>query len=133
MSGESVLKIYEEICQNKICSTFLQLHSEYKSTYRWHEFTPKSSSSDIVKKQPKIGTLKERPNFPTNLAHFAFLLVLVDDFLSFSRKKKHPDLAYKSHELFDVSLAPPFPTRVSQAHLARTKALEFAQTKDLFI
>ena len=31
--------------------------------------------------------------------------------MSFSRKKKHPDLAYRSHELFDAALAPPFPTR----------------------
>ncbi len=31
--------------------------------------------------------------------------------MSFSRKKKHPDLAYRSHEFFDSALAPPFPTR----------------------
>ena len=39
---------------------------------------------------------------------------LPDDFLSFSRKKKHPHLAHRSHEFFDASLAPPFPTRTSQ-------------------
>ena len=40
-----------------------------------------------------------------------------DDFLSFSRKKKHPHLAHRSHEFFDASLAPPFPTRTSQRQL----------------
>ena len=29
------------------------------------------------------------------------------------RKKKHPDVAYKSHEFFDMSLAPGFPHRSS--------------------
>eukprot|EP00095_Tigriopus_kingsejongensis_P008521 maker-scaffold81_size397536-snap-gene-0.16 protein:Tk08521 transcript:maker-scaffold81_size397536-snap-gene-0.16-mRNA-1 annotation:"IP15232p" len=67
-----------------------KLHSEYKSTYRWHEFKPNSGDIVVVRKppQPKL-----------------------DDFLTFSRKKKHPDVAYKSHEFFDASLAPPFPTR----------------------
>ncbi|TRY70993.1 hypothetical protein TCAL_02422 [Tigriopus californicus] len=69
---------------------FFQLHSEYKSTYRWHEFKPNSGEVVVVRKppQPKL-----------------------DDFLTFSRKKKHPDQAYRSHEFFDASLAPPFPTR----------------------
>ena len=40
-----------------------------------------------------------------------------DDFLSFSRKKKNPQLAHRSHEFFDASLAPPFPTRSSQRQL----------------
>jgi hypothetical protein len=39
-----------------------------------------------------------------------------DDFLSL-RKKKHFEVAYRSHEFFDSSLAPPFPTRSSQQQL----------------
>ena len=35
-----------------------------------------------------------------------------DDF-HFTRKKKHPEVAYRSHEFFDPSLAPAFPTRAS--------------------
>jgi hypothetical protein len=33
------------------------------------------------------------------------------------RKKKHPDVAYKSHEFFDTSLAPGFPVRTSGAEV----------------
>ena len=44
-------------------------------------------------------------------------LTIPDDFLSFSRKKKNPQLAHRSHEFFDASLAPPFPTRSSQRQL----------------
>ena len=32
------------------------------------------------------------------------LLQILDDF-NFSRKKKHPEVAYRSHEFFDTSLA----------------------------
>ena len=35
-----------------------------------------------------------------------------DDF-HFTRKKKHPEIAHRSHEFFDPSLAPAFPTRAS--------------------
>ena len=44
-------------------------------------------------------------------------LAIADDFLSFPRKKKHPEMAHRSHEFFDASLAPPFPTRSSQRQL----------------
>ena len=36
-----------------------------------------------------------------------------DDF-HFPRKKKHPEVAYRSHEFFDPALAPAFPTREDQ-------------------
>jgi len=80
-------------------------YSEYRSTYKWHEFTPNTSASlpaastasasnneVVVKKPPKP---------------------ISDDF-HFARKKKHPELAHRSHEFFDPSLAPPFPTREDQ-------------------
>ena len=44
-------------------------------------------------------------------------MAIPDDFLSFPRKKKHPEMAHRSHEFFDASLAPPFPTRSSQRQL----------------
>ncbi|KAL9890594.1 uncharacterized protein ACN427_009488 isoform 10-T19 [Glossina fuscipes fuscipes] len=59
-----------------------QLHSEYRSTYRWHEFTG-SSRPEVVRRAPApnpsqfVGATNEPP---------------------IPRRKKCPELAYKSHE-----------------------------------
>ena len=53
-----------------------------------------------------------------------FLLFVPGDF-PFMRKKKHPDVAYKSHEFFDVSLAPGFPGRSSGADAVDVRANDF--------
>lgn len=60
-----------------------KLHSEYRSTYRWHEYTPKQNQ--VVRTAPQSVTGSGI------------------DGSEFSRKKKHPDVAYKSHELFDMT------------------------------
>uniref|UniRef100_A0A1A9W1M1 Nuclear protein MDM1 n=1 Tax=Glossina brevipalpis TaxID=37001 RepID=A0A1A9W1M1_9MUSC len=60
----------------------MQLHSEYRSTYRWHEFTG-SSRPEVVRRAPApnpsqfVGATNEPP---------------------IPRRKKCPELAYKSHE-----------------------------------
>jgi len=59
-----------------------KLHSEYRSTYRWHEYTPKQQQ--VVRKPP------------LPISGTAGL-----DGSEFSRKKKHPEVAYKSHDFFD--------------------------------
>ncbi|XP_054746903.1 proteoglycan 4 [Anastrepha obliqua] len=62
--------------------TGTQLHSEYRSTYRWHEFTG-NSRPEVVRRAPApnpsqfIGPTNEPP---------------------LPRRKKCPELAYKSHE-----------------------------------
>ncbi|XP_039231596.1 nucleolar and coiled-body phosphoprotein 1 isoform X4 [Drosophila yakuba] len=59
-----------------------QLHSEYRSTYRWHEFTG-NSRPEVVRRAPApnpsqfVGATNEPP---------------------LPRRKKCPELAYKSHE-----------------------------------
>ncbi|KAH8294900.1 hypothetical protein KR018_004264, partial [Drosophila ironensis] len=59
-----------------------QLHSEYRSTYRWHEFTG-NSRPEVVRRAPApnpsqfVGVTNEPP---------------------LPRRKKCPELAYKSHE-----------------------------------
>ncbi|XP_075145101.1 uncharacterized protein LOC142220076 isoform X2 [Haematobia irritans] len=59
-----------------------KLHSEYRSTYRWHEFTG-NSRPEVVRRAPVpnpsqfVGTTNEPP---------------------LPRRKKCPELAYKSHE-----------------------------------
>merc|ERR1712106_171428 len=60
-----------------------KLHSEYRSTYRWHEYTPKQNQ--VVRTAPQ----------PANGSGI--------DGSEFSRKKKHPDVAYRSHEFFDMT------------------------------
>uniref|UniRef100_A0A1A9VW98 Nuclear protein MDM1 n=1 Tax=Glossina austeni TaxID=7395 RepID=A0A1A9VW98_GLOAU len=63
-------------------SSSKQLHSEYRSTYRWHEFTG-SSRPEVVRRAPApnpsqfVGATNEPP---------------------IPRRKKCPELAYKSHE-----------------------------------
>jgi len=60
-----------------------KLHSEYRSTYRWHEYTPKQQQVVRTPPQPVSGS--------------------GIDGAEFSRKKKHPDVAYRSHEFFDMT------------------------------
>ncbi|KAI8046197.1 hypothetical protein M5D96_002397 [Drosophila gunungcola] len=63
-------------------SVLPQLHSEYRSTYRWHEFTG-NSRPEVVRRAPApnpsqfVGPTNEPP---------------------LPRRKKCPELAYKSHE-----------------------------------
>ena len=52
----------------------------------------------------------------------------VSDDFHFPRKKKHPELAYRSHEFFDPSLAPAFPTRQELSQAAnRERVRKFTQ------
>merc|ERR1712123_209511 len=66
-----------------IVLVFTSLHSEYRSTYRWHEYTPKQNQVVRTAPQPVTGS--------------------GIDGSEFSRKKKHPDVAYRSHEFFDMT------------------------------
>ncbi|XP_022220170.1 uncharacterized protein LOC111072492 isoform X5 [Drosophila obscura] len=59
-----------------------QLHSEYRSTYRWHEFTG-NSRPEVVRRAPAPN--QSQFDGPTNEP-------------SMPRRKKCPELAYKSHE-----------------------------------
>ncbi|SPP84066.1 Hypothetical predicted protein [Drosophila guanche] len=59
-----------------------KLHSEYRSTYRWHEFTG-NSRPEVVRRAPAPN--QSQFDGPTNEP-------------SMPRRKKCPELAYKSHE-----------------------------------
>jgi len=62
-----------------------KLHSEYRSTYRWHEYTPKSQQSTVVRTAPTPQPLTS------------------SDGSEFSRgRKKAPDVAYRCHDLFEA-------------------------------
>ncbi|XP_046407147.1 proteoglycan 4-like isoform X3 [Ischnura elegans] len=67
-----------------------KLHSEYRSTYRWHEYT--GPRQEVIRRPPQPvaaaagsggGGLLLEPALP--------------------RKKKHPELAYKTHEFLAMS------------------------------
>lgn len=107
---------------------FQQLHSEYRSTYRWHEFTG-NSRPEVVRRAPAPNPSQFVGVYPYNrislfaktliywpviwLCHGDWLIVIcnLSPFLSFPgcpagptnepplpRRKKCPELAYKSHE-----------------------------------
>jgi len=63
-----------------------KLHSEYRSTYRWHEYTPRQQQ--VVSRPPQP-------------LHGAVMSAGGIDGSDFSRRKKHPDLAYRAHQIFD--------------------------------
>ena len=79
-----------------------QLHSEYRSTYRWHEYTPKQAGA-VVRTAP----IPQQPlssSGTSSLTSSALSLDLViSDGSEFSRgRKKAPDVAYKCHEFFEA-------------------------------
>ena len=49
------------------------------------------------------------------------------------RKKKHPDVAYKSHEFFDMSLAPGYPHRSSGSDAVDSRTEVSFYSKGSFI
>lgn len=67
-----------------------KLHSEYRSTYRWHQYTPKQNQ--VVRRPPQ----------PIN----GTVMSAGIDGSDFSRRKKHPDLAHRTNDLFEVSPRP---------------------------
>ncbi|KAJ0171039.1 hypothetical protein K1T71_013238 [Dendrolimus kikuchii] len=65
-----------------------KLHSEYRSTYRWHEHKEQQQHQGVVK-QPA-------PTPPTALAIPRGAMEP-----ALPRRKKYPGVAYKTNELFD--------------------------------
>ncbi|XP_036329562.1 mucin-19 isoform X2 [Rhagoletis pomonella] len=63
-----------------------KLHSEYRSTYRWHEFTG-NSRPEVVRRAPA-----------PNPSQFIASLTGPTNEPPLPRRKKCPELAYKSHE-----------------------------------
>ncbi|KAJ8950391.1 hypothetical protein NQ314_007931 [Rhamnusium bicolor] len=82
-----------------LCIFFsLQLHSEYRSTYRWHEYT--GPRQEVVRRPPQAVAEKANDIQQTSRNND-------EDFQSDSlpklepampRRKKYPDLAYRHHE-----------------------------------
>ncbi|XP_070528335.1 platelet binding protein GspB isoform X6 [Cardiocondyla obscurior] len=60
-----------------------QLHSEYRSTYTWHEYTGPHQEHTVVRRAPPPSRLTLEPPLP--------------------RRKKCPELAYKTHEFITAA------------------------------
>uniref|UniRef100_A0A1Y1LRM8 Nuclear protein MDM1 n=1 Tax=Photinus pyralis TaxID=7054 RepID=A0A1Y1LRM8_PHOPY len=85
-----------------------KLHSEYRSTYRWHEYT--GPRQEVVRRPPQSSTAAppvtgERNNIQnTTLVHEEEVqneLPKLEPALP--RRKKHPELAYRHHEFLASS------------------------------
>ncbi|CAO1442424.1 unnamed protein product [Diamesa tonsa] len=85
-----------------------KLHSEYRSTYRWHEYT---GGPDVVRKPPV-------PN------QFAIIAPINEPPLP--RRKKCPELAYRHHEF--ISAPDSGVDRVDSAHVTRARSGERTTT-----
>ncbi|KAJ8980722.1 hypothetical protein NQ317_019217, partial [Molorchus minor] len=100
---------------------YFQLHSEYRSTYRWHEYT--GPRQEVIRRPPQAN-LPEKSNDiqPTTKNND-------EDFQTDSlpklepampRRKKYPDLAYRHHE-FLISDGQEYSTSVDRARVSEIK------------
>ncbi|XP_076262602.1 uncharacterized protein LOC143197763 isoform X9 [Rhynchophorus ferrugineus] len=78
-----------------------QLHSEYRSTYRWHEYT--GPRQEVVRRPPltngvpAVGGVNDVTTKPSNDDEFQTDSVPKQE-PAMPRRKKYPDLAYRHHE-----------------------------------
>ncbi|XP_030746316.1 uncharacterized protein LOC115875081 isoform X8 [Sitophilus oryzae] len=78
-----------------------QLHSEYRSTYRWHEYT--GPRQDVVRRPPmtngapSVGIPNDINAKPSNDDDFHTETVPKQE-PAMPRRKKYPELAYRHHE-----------------------------------
>ncbi|XP_053596370.1 mucin-5AC isoform X4 [Microplitis demolitor] len=70
----------------KNCRQYLQLHSEYRSTYTWHEYTGPHQEHTVVRRAPQAPPTS-RPTLEPPLP----------------RRKKCPELAYRHHEFITAA------------------------------
>ncbi|XP_018304409.1 flocculation protein FLO11 isoform X2 [Mycetomoellerius zeteki] len=71
--------------KHKHYAQYLQLHSEYRSTYTWHEYTGPHQEHTVVRRAPQPPP--SRPTLEPPLP----------------RRKKCPELAYKTHEFITAA------------------------------
>ncbi|GLG93569.1 Uncharacterized protein GBIM_00943 [Gryllus bimaculatus] len=82
-----------------------KLHSEYRSTYRWHEYTgprqevvrrpPLAASGGNTSKLQHTKSADEEPSDGGNIG--------TQSEPALPRRKKHPELAYKTHEFLAMA------------------------------
>ncbi|XP_044765244.1 nuclear protein MDM1 isoform X2 [Coccinella septempunctata] len=82
----------------------MQLHSEYRSTYRWHEYT--GPRQEVVRKAPQTNAVPPSSDIMNDVCHTSKPreentnndMRIAEP--AMPRRKKYPDIAYRHNEFF---------------------------------
>ncbi|XP_045482390.1 nuclear protein MDM1 isoform X2 [Harmonia axyridis] len=82
----------------------MELHSEYRSTYRWHEYT--GPRQEVVRKAPQSNAVPPSSDIMNDVCHTSKPreeninndMRIVEP--AMPRRKKYPDIAYRHNEFF---------------------------------
>ncbi|XP_029678068.1 uncharacterized protein LOC115244518 [Formica exsecta] len=87
------------IKHKKHCKQYLQLHSEYRSTYTWHEYTGPHQEHAVVRRAPQPPLSTKQPSAKLQSAKSTEDENNEGPTLEppLPRRKKCPELAYKTH------------------------------------
>ncbi|XP_019700195.2 mucin-5AC isoform X15 [Harpegnathos saltator] len=89
----------------KHCKQYLQLHSEYRSTYTWHEYTGPHQEHTVVRRAPQPPPSTKQPSAKLQSAKSTEDENSEGPTLEppLPRRKKYPELAYKTHEFITAA------------------------------
>ncbi|XP_029051976.2 proteoglycan 4 isoform X9 [Osmia bicornis bicornis] len=105
-SGASKKKKRCTVKHKKHCKQYLQLHSEYRSTYTWHEYTGPHQEHTVVRRAPQPPpTSTKQPSAKLQSAKSTEDENNEGPTLEppLPRRKKCPELAYKTHEFITAA------------------------------
>ncbi|KAL6441179.1 hypothetical protein ACFW04_003468 [Cataglyphis niger] len=93
------------IKHKKHCKQYLQLHSEYRSTYTWHEYTGPHQEHAVVRRAPQPPISTKQPSAKLQSAKSTEDENSEGPTLEppLPRRKKCPELAYKTHEFITAA------------------------------
>nr|XP_034172792.1 nascent polypeptide-associated complex subunit alpha, muscle-specific form isoform X9 [Osmia lignaria] len=105
-TGASKKKKRCTVKHKKHCKQYLQLHSEYRSTYTWHEYTGPHQEHTVVRRAPQPPpTSTKQPSAKLQSAKSTEDENNEGPTLEppLPRRKKCPELAYKTHEFITAA------------------------------
>ncbi|XP_017799074.1 PREDICTED: flocculation protein FLO11 [Habropoda laboriosa] len=105
-TGASKKKKRCTVKHKRHCKQYLQLHSEYRSTYTWHEYTGSHQEHTVVRRAPQPPpTSTKQPTAKLQSAKSTEDENNEGPTLEppLPRRKKCPELAYKTHEFITAA------------------------------
>ncbi|XP_063980402.1 uncharacterized protein LOC135164198 isoform X19 [Diachasmimorpha longicaudata] len=105
-SGTKKRKQRVTVKSKKHCKQYLQLHSEYRSTYTWHEYTGPHQEHTVVRRAPQAQpTSTKQPSAKLQSAKSTEDENTEGPTLEppLPRRKKNPELAYRHHEFISAA------------------------------
>ncbi|XP_077275641.1 uncharacterized protein LOC143904675 isoform X15 [Temnothorax americanus] len=98
-------KRFSSFVKHKHYAQYLQLHSEYKSTYTWHEYTGPHQEHTVVRRAPQPPPSTKQPSAKLQSAKSTEDENSEGPTLEppLPRRKKCPELAYKTHEFITAA------------------------------